>query len=90
MNDSLLFQSAMAHLLVTIWLQLQITTAKNEVTNTIISINMGRAVEISFTLNFVDGVSDGWTVVMTTNPKLESIGVCMAGMYMYLIIPNDI
>ena len=89
MNDSLLFQLSMAHLLITLWLQLRITIAKNEITNTAISKD-DDIVEISFTLNFIDGVSDGWTVVMTTNPKLERIMVCMTRVYMYFVLPNDI
>ena len=84
------FQTAMAHLLIPIWLELQVTIAKNEVTNPTILTQMGADVKISFTLDFVDGVSDGWTVVITTNLKLDRIVVCMAGVYMYLIITIDI
>ena len=80
----------MAHLLIAIWFQLQVTIANNEVTNATISTKMGGGIAISFTLDFVDGVSDGWTVVITINLKLENIEVCMAGVYMYLIITKDI
>ena len=80
----------MAHLLITIWFQLQVTIANNKVTNTTISTKIGAGIAISFTLDFVDGVSDGWTVVMTINLKLKNIEVCMAGVYMYLIITKDI
>ena len=88
MNDSLLFQSAMAHMLITIWLQLRVTIAKTEVKNTTISTNMNIFVEIRFTLDFVDGNSNGWTVVMTVIPKMEfiSIKVCMTRVYMYSIL----
>ena len=90
-KDSLLFQSAMAHLLIMVWLQWRVTIAKNQVTNTTIWIEKeGAFVTISFTLDFIDGVSDGWTVIMTTNPKLESIDVCMTGVYMYFILSTDI
>ena len=89
MHDYWLFQSAMAHLLITIWLQLRVTIARNEVTNITITAERDEFVEIVFTLDFIHGVSDGWTVVMTTNPKLERIKVCMARFYMYFIFPID-
>ena len=51
--------------------------ATNEITITSIS-NFFDNFGIHFTLNLTDGVSNGWTVVMSTNYKLSIGQVSMA------------
>ena len=52
--------------------------ATNEITNIVKSTSIIGSFDIKFTLDFADGVSNGWTVVLTTNYILDTIVVIVS------------
>ena len=77
MNDIYCFQSAAAYSILPIWSQMQVTAAANYISNITVSSPFKNVCYIKFALDFVDGASNGWKVVMTTNYKLDNVMVRM-------------
>ena len=78
MEDYLLFQSMVVQLFLIIPSQLRFTMATNEITNIVKSTWNTGSFDIKFTLDFADGVSNGLTVVLTTNYILDTILVIVS------------
>ena len=61
--------------------------ATNEITVSRIS-NLDGNIGINMMLNLIDGVSNGWAVVISTNYKLNIDQVSMAPVYRCFVFPN--